>query len=251
MPYPRPTLTALRAQVAQAIQAELPGSDASLRFTVLNAIANATAGLAQGHYAYIAWLAKQAVPYTAEAEFLEAWAALKNVFRLAPTQASGIASFTGVVGTVIPSGTQMTRADGVQFISTADATVAATGVAAVSVQAVADPSGLTGAFGNTATGATLSLSAPITGITGAGTVSTALVGGTDLEPDDSLRARMLIAYQTRPEGGALADYIKWTLDVPGVTRAWVTPNGYGVGTVVIYFMLDVVNVSTGGFPVGT
>ncbi len=251
MPFLRPSLTDLRTQVAQAIQSALPGSDAALRFQVLKAIGNAVAGLSHAHYAYLAWIARQAVPYTAEAEYLEAWAALKKVYRNSPTTALGIVTFTGIVGRLIPSGTAMARADGALFTSTADATVAATGVALVPVLANADPTGLTGAFGNTSVGVQMSLSSPINGVSGTGTVSQVITGGTDLETDDSLRARMLDAYQTRPEGGSLGDYKEWALSVPGITRAWINGSGYGAGTVVIYIMLDAIHIATGGFPAGT
>lgn len=251
MPYPRKTLTELRTQAAQAIQSELPGTNAALRFMVTTALANADAGLAYANYAYLAWIARQAVPYTAENEYLEAWAALKKVYRDAPFQASGVVSFQGTVGKTVLNGTAINRADGVAFTSTADATVAATGIVLVPVKANADPEGLLGAFGNTAVGVKMSLSAPIDGISGTGTVSTAITGGTDLEEDEPLRARMLVAYQTRPEGGAEGDYKEWVLDVPGITRAWIKRNGYGAGTVVIYIMLDVTEAAHNGFPQGT
>jgi uncharacterized phage protein gp47/JayE len=62
---------------------------------------------------------------------------------------------------------------------------------------------------------------------------------------------MLAAYQNTPQGGDLEDYVGWALAVPGVTRAWCAPNGFGAGTVVIYTMLDTAQASHGGFPQGT
>jgi uncharacterized phage protein gp47/JayE len=45
--------------------------------------------------------------------------------------------------------------------------------------------------------------------------------------------------------------VKWARAVPGVTRAWCVPNGFGPGTVVLYTMLDDVEAGHAGFPQGT
>ena len=38
---------------------------------------------------------------------------------------------------------------------------------------------------------------------------------------------MLFKYAQPPQGGAASDYIEWTLEVPGCTRAWIEPQGQG------------------------
>lgn len=251
MPYSRPLLSDLQTQVAQDIASAVPGSDPLLRFSNLGILGNVLAGLAHLHYGYLDWISKQAVPFTATEEFLESWAALKGVFRIPATQASGQITFSGLVGTPIPAGTPIARGDGVQFTSTADATVAIGGSAVVSAIANADPTGLTGAFGNTAVGVAMTLGTSIPGIQSSGSVSTAFTGGADLETDDSLRARTLQAYQNPLQGGTQSDYQQWALQVPGVTRAWCNPSGYGSGSVVVYIMLDLVEAAHNGFPQGT
>ena len=82
MPYARPTLTQLRDQALQDIQSGgLPGVDGLLQRAVLRVLAYALAGLSYLHYGYQDWIALQAVPWTAEDEYLEGWAALKSVNR--------------------------------------------------------------------------------------------------------------------------------------------------------------------------
>jgi len=250
MPYSRPTLSALQTQVATDISSALPGADALLRFSNLNITGIAQAGLANQHYGYLDWISKQAVPFTCTDEFLEGWSGLKGVLRENATQAEGAVSFPGTDGTVIPVGTGLVRGDSATFTTTSAGTVAG-GVAVVSAQADADTTGLTGAFGNTDVGVTMTLSQSIAGVQSTGTVSTAFIGGADLESDDSLRSRMLAAFQTPPQGGDRSDYEDWALAVPGVTRAWCSPNGFGVGTVVLYFMMDALRADFGGFPQGT
>ena len=250
MPFARPTLSQLRNQARQDINANLPGADATLRFSNLGVLGDILAGMAHQLYGYDDWIARQAVPYTATDEYLEAWAALKNVTRKPATVASGVISFPGTDGTVIEEGTSVLRSDGVAYVSTAEATVTG-GVVLVPVSAVPDPAGLTGANGNSPAGTQFTLGAPVAGVTSTGSATTALVGGADIETNDSLRSRMLFAYQNPPQGGAESDYIRWASDVPGVTRVWVNPIGVGAGTVVVYVMFDDANASTGGFPVGT
>lgn len=251
MPYARPTLTDLRTLVAQDIAAELPGADALLRFSCLNILGDAQAALAFLHYGYLDWIAQQAVPFTATEEFLEGWAAVKDVFRKPATQATGIVTFSGAPGSVVPLGTVIVRGDGTQFTSTAAVTVGSGGTAAVPAVANADPTGQTGAFGSTILGTTMTLSSSVVGVQSNGAVTTAFTGGADLETDDALRARMLEVYQNPPQGGAQSDYVTWALQIPSVTRAWALRNGFGVGTVVVYVMLDISEAVYGGFPQGT
>lgn len=250
MPFIRPTLTDLSRQIAQDMAVAQPGADATLRFSNLSILGRAQAGLAYQHYGYLDWIAKQSTPFTATDEFLEAWAALKKVYRKAATSASGQATFTAVNGTLIPSGTTLVRGDGVKYTTTNDATAGSNGQVVVSASTVPDPAGLTGAFGNAATGTVLTLGTAIGGAQSNGTVTMAFVGGADLETDATLRGRMLAAYQETPQGGNADDYIQWATAVPGVTRAWCTRNGYGPGTVVVYIMLDAVESAFNGFPQG-
>lgn len=253
MPYSRPTLTSLRAQVAADISSGLQGSDALLRFSSLNTLGTALAGLAQLQYGYTDWVSLQANPFTATDEFLEAWAALKNVYREAATRAGlavpGQVTFQGTNGTPLPAGTPLVRGDGVGFTTTSVGIWSGSNVT-VNAVANADPSGLTGAFGNCAVGTVMTLGTSIGGIQSSGLVTTAFIGGADVELDDSLRARMLQAYQNVPQGGAQQDYVAWALQVNGVTRAWCNPSGAGAGTVVVYAMLDVTEAANGGFPQG-
>lgn len=257
MPYSRPTLSTLIQQVNGDIQTGLPGTDPLLRFSALQILGNALAGLANEQYGYTDFVAQQAVPFTATGEFLAAWAALKNIYREAATQAGAVTpgQITFPAANTSPAlqiqvGTTITRGDGVQYVTTALAT-ASSGSIVVSAEAAADPTGQTGAFGNCAVGTVMTLGTSITGITSTGSVTTAFTGGADLEDDDSLRSRMLAAFQNPPQGGAVSDYIEWALKVNGITRAWCNPNGFGAGTVVAYVMLDNAESGNNGFPVGT
>ncbi|MFP4895830.1 baseplate J/gp47 family protein [Paraburkholderia sp. EG304] len=250
MPFSRPTLTQLRNASAQQLNAELPGADALLRFSNLRVIADIDAGLACMLYGYLDWIALQATPFTAPDEYLEAWGALKGVTRKPCAQASGQLTFTGTNGVMLPIGSIVTRSDNVPYTTTSAAQVSS-GTVTVTASANPDPQGLTGANGDCAAGTQFTLANAVAGIDSTGTAATAFTGGADIESDDDYRERVLYEYQKPPQGGSASDYIEWALAVPGVTRAWCTPNGMGPGTVVVYIMLDNANTAEGGFPQGT
>ncbi|WP_409934942.1 baseplate J/gp47 family protein [Novosphingobium sp. 9] len=241
MPYSRPTLTTLRQQVAADIAAGLPGVNALLRYSNLTVLGDVEAALANGLYGYLDWIARQSVPFTAEDEYLEGWAALKRVTRKAAVAATGKITFNGSSGT-IPAGTIVTRSDGVTFSVDADVALDA-GVAIASVTAT-----VAGASGSTVAGTTVSLNSAISGINSLGTVSVAITGGADVESDDDLRTRMIAAYSEPASGGSKSDYVNWALEISGVSRAWCEPGLYGTGTVAVLFMMDEAQVANGGFP---
>lgn len=251
MPFSRPTLSELKQQVAAGIDAELPGVDALLRFSNLAILAKVFAGGLWGQYGYLDWIARQAVPYTCEDEYLEAWAALKNISRKGPAVAAGAAQFSGSPGVLIPDTTPLTRSDGVAYVTVGDSTVNGSGQATVSVAAALQITDLYGSAWNAPVGTSLTLGVALAGVTSTGAVSTAIAGGTDIETDDELRARMLEAFAHPPQGGAKTDYVEWATAIAGVTRAWCYPLEQGAGTVTVRFMMDDVHAGTGGFPVGT
>lgn len=250
MPFSRPTLTELRSQVAQHIAASLPGVDPLLRRSNLSILGDAVAGLSHLHYGYLDWVAQQATPFTCFGEYLEAWAALRSVYRTAAVRATGQVTFTGVDGVPLPAGTALSRGDGVPYTTLA-AGVVVDGSVTVSAQADADPDGQAGAFGNCDAGTTFTLSGSIAGLGASGSAATAFTGGADIEDDESLKARMLLAFQTRAHGGSVADFVMWAREVPGVTRAWCLPHVFGAGTVGVYVMLDGVRSASNGLPSGT
>jgi len=241
-------LTTLRTQAMQDVTAsDLPNADGFLRRSVVRVLAWVQAGLAYLHYGYLDWISLQAVPFTAQGEYLEGWAALAPtpVLREAPTFASGPATWTGVATTPLPINTPLTRGDGTQFVTITAGTVVGTTVT-VTVRAL-----IAGSAGNTDSGTPLTLSTVVPGIISVGAASGPIGAGTDLELDAAMRSRMLESYASPPHGGNQADYETWALTVPGVTRAWTAGSSYGPGTVAVYFMMDLIEAAHGGFPQGT
>ncbi|MEX3691892.1 baseplate J/gp47 family protein [Paraburkholderia sp. BR14263] len=245
MPYSRPTLTQLRNQIWTDITSALGLVVSLLQKAVLKIVGAALAALVFGLYGYLDWIAKQAVPFTAEDEYLAGWGALKSTYLKAATSAVLTAQFTGSAGRTLAAGTSVTRADQFVYTVVADATVDDSNTVTVQIQAVT-----TGTAGNCDDGTEVSLTSALAGIQSTGTVTSTVTAGTDVEKQETYRSRVMQAYQEPPQGGAKSDYVKWAEDVSIVTRAWCRPNRFGVGTVVVYIMCDEVRASNGGFPQG-
>lgn len=231
--FPRPTLAALRQQGRQAIAARLPGFDPTLPRSILGVVSDALAALLHHQYGYLDFIARQTIPDTAEAEYLDRWCRIVGLQRKAPAAATGNVAFAGTNGTVIAAGTRLIRSDGVAYATDAEATIAS-GTATVAVTAE-----VTGEDGNVGAGAVLALSTAVPGLLNTATVAVGgLAGGAAAEPDEDLRERLRDRLASPPQGGAATDYEAWAREVPGVTRAWVYPGNRGVGTVDVAFVMD-------------
>jgi uncharacterized phage protein gp47/JayE len=236
---PRPTLSEIENRVLSDINFALPGSDASLEFTPLNALAMSLIGCAQELYGYLDYAAKQTNVLDCSDENLDRYATIWGLERLPADYSQGTISFVSTGTPVIPIGTAFQTNNQLQFVSTAD-NVMGTGVTTVAVSSV-----LPGKTFNLADGASMTPSVSIAGIsTGS---SAAINGGADTETDSALRARLLTRISTPPNGGSANDYCVWALESSAdVTRAWAYPQELGDGTVVVRFMTD--NATSDGIP---
>lgn len=234
MPFARPSLTEIIDRIIADISNRITGVDSAvLRRSLLGIIGRAEGGTAHLLYGYIDWVAKQVMPDTAETDYLERWADIWDIQRKPAEFAAGSLSFVVSSTSPIPAGTIFQRQDGVQYTSLADATITGTS-ATISVQAL-----VAGDDSNLAAGARISLLSPIAGVQSSGIVAAGGIdGGVDTESDDRLRSRLLQRIQNPPQGGSVADYVQWGLEVPGVTRVWVYPMQLGPGTVTVLFVTD-------------
>lgn len=251
MPYSRPSLSGLRdlalqdINAAQIVDAQGNRLDGTLPRSIMRVLAYAIAGQGYELYSYLDWISREAVPATATDEFLAAWGALKGVSRGPATYASGLASLSGTVNTVVPAGTVLQRADNVSYATTGAVSIGVSGSVAAPILATVAGSG-----GNAPAGVGLSLASPIGGVNGTGAAQGPIQGGNDVESDDRFRTRVLQVYANPPQGGSRNDYLEWAMAVAGVTRAWINPTGGGAGTVLLYVMLDAAEAAYGGFPQG-
>ncbi len=229
--FSRPLLADLVGRIRADIAVRLAVDD-PLRRADMEVHARVHAGTAHALYGYLDWMAKQLLPDTAEAEYLDRHAAIwLKIPRKPAVAATGFATFTIQSGAIIQTGTTLRAFDGVEYQTTADATIAgSTATAPIS-------SVLPGIAGNRTIGQALSLVSPLSGVQSSALCGL-LSGGAEIETDAELRARVLARIQTPPYGGSADDYILWAKEIAGVTRAWVYPGEHGVGSVVVRFMRD-------------
>jgi uncharacterized phage protein gp47/JayE len=241
MPWFTPSLDDVRKQNRDYITARLH-SAAMIPNSALRVLSDANAGLAFLNLLYIDWLSRQLLPDTAETEWLDRHAAiwLPNGGRKPATFASGSGTVTGIGGSIVPNGTQLSSQTAVLYQTTEQITVG-TSPTPVTIRAI-DP----GSVGNLDPGSSLGFVSAIPGVDGTVTIVT-MDGGVDIETDDELRVRVLQRIQQPPMGGAQYDYVAWAMQVPGVTRAWASAE-QGTGTVTVRFLMDDLRASDDGWP---
>lgn len=249
-----PNLQAVRQQNQAYIQSQI--GVPLLPNDVPRVLADANAGNASLAYQYLDFLSLQLLPTTATGVYLDQHASLYlvnadgSLGRLGATYASGTITLTATVaGTLLPAGSQFAAVSGSTSVTLE--TITATPIN-LTPTSVAVRSLTAGAIGNLTPSTFITIGIAIPGINGSSAQVVAMSGGADEETDDALRARLLSRLQQPPMGGDASDYVQWALSVPGVTRAWASPNEMGPGTITIRIMCDQIRATsdpmTSGLP---
>jgi uncharacterized phage protein gp47/JayE len=236
MPFPIPTLSALRLRARGFFAARLPGLDVTQPRSRIVVSADNMAGITIDEFGYLSWMQQQLFLDTCESSYLDRAGAKYNLPRKQPTFAIGNMIFTGTSpnSIAIAADTVLTASDGATQFETTTAAAVATGTATVPVTAIT-----AGSAGNLAPSAPVTLFVGIPGILPTAYVDgSGLAGGTDIETDDAYRARLYARIQQPPQGGCATDWWQWILAYPGATRAWVYPRNRGLGTVDVMFVID-------------
>lgn len=242
MAWQMPTLGEVRRSVRDDVAAELPGADALPPNSNIRVIADANAGLAYLNLLFLEWLARQLLPDTAEAEWLDRHAEIWIGGRKPGTFAGGEVEIFGNLGAVVPAGARL-RGAGAEY-ETLEASIIAQNGGAVVVRALD-----AGAAANALAGARLTFVSALSGVQAQAIVAEGgLSGGVDEESDESVRERVLFRIRRPPMGGAPHDYVAWARAVPGVSRAWAAPREMGVGTVTVRVMMDELRLLEDGLP---
>lgn len=231
MPFNRPTLKDIIARIVSDIETRL--NIKLLIHSILRIVATAYAGAVHLLHGHVEWASKQLFIDTADDENVEKRAAEYGLTRIAAAYATGNVTLTGTNGAIIYAGTEFQDQNGVRFASDSDVVIAS-GTATTVVTAVN-----AGSSGNVAAGSTLTLVVPIAGVMSQAIVAVnGISAGVDAETTASLVARTLDRMQQPPHGGASFDYVTWAKEVAGVTRAYVYPTQFGIGTVGVAILAD-------------
>lgn len=230
MPISVPTRSEILARVLSDIRLET-GAD-PLRRSPERAFGVALMGQSRGLYGVLDWVLAQMFADTADEPYFWRWAAIFGIVQKAAVSWQGTLTATGVNGSPIPAGSQLTRLDGTAYETLADATIVG-GTATVTAFAL-----VAGETGDLDIGNTLTWSSPIAGVDTDVTVASTTITGADAELAADALTRLLLRLRTPPSGGGTGDYVRWALEVTGVTRAWEFSLFFGPNSVGVAFVRD-------------
>lgn len=181
------------------------------------------------------WLKRQMFADTAESEYLEYHAMLRGLTRRGASRAVGTVKFSvpinAVVKFVIPEGTVVATSgeEPLLYETTEPAEIAiGTKSCTVGIRALYE-----GSQYNVGAGKIRVMVTPPAGVQ-AVTNPEACTSGTDVESDESLRARIVSSFRSAPSGANCAYYRKLAMETDGVVSAGVVPRARGTGTVDVY-----------------
>lgn len=238
-----PTLQQVTTDVIRGFNAGLTGADAALARNNLFPVAKVLAGHLHELHGAFDVAVRQRFVLTCDDDFLDRHGAEMKppVPRKAATPATGILTIVSTGAASVAGGAVFTRSDGARFLVQSGLVLASAGTGTLNVVAEA-----AGAAGNTGPGAVMSPTSGVTGTLTASVASGGLGAGADIEGNEAYRARLLFAKAFPEHAGAPADWLRYTLAVPGVTRAYIDPLAAGRGTVVVYPFFDLTR--TNGIP---
>lgn len=209
-------------------QSVTQASDSDFRLQVL-------AGEITRLQAELAWLANQAVPWSAQGEWLTRHGELRGVTRNAATHARGTLKFSRYLplsfDAIIPKGTvcAVSGDEPIEFETTEDVTLPAESLTVTApAQAV-----VAGVSGNVTSGQINTLVSE-TDLADYVTNTAAFSGGREAETDDEYRVRVLKTYQNPATALNSAWYRNFALSQSGITAAQAVPCEDGANTVSIY-----------------
>lgn len=234
MAFAIPAIKDVVQRARYAFRAEMPGTDAWVWPNNVYVSAKVIGGAVWSVFGRLKWMDKQRFAMTATGYELERHGLDYGIARKSKSFAQGgVVVVAGSWPFTIPAGTIITReSDGAQYATTQVRSVDKYTLSAV-VPVIAS---VAGRSGNTVYGAPMNAALP--GVASSAVDEYGLGQGADEETDEQLRVRILARKRYPPHGGSKYDYERWALEMPGVTRAFVSKNAYGRGTVGIWFLMD-------------
>ncbi len=226
-----PTLAELHQLLVDLATALFPELDTS-RASFPNLFAKVVAAGATDNHAHLDAVLADLLPDTAEGDALDRWGAIvgrprKGATAARKADALRLVNTTGA-GVAYTVGAELVHVSGLRFAVNESGTVPANDSKDVDVVAVD-----TGVATRLAAGEVLTFSTPIAGLEELATLVLDLdEDGTDQEPDDTYRARLLARFVTPPMGGAATDYEQWSIEsMLAISSAYCYPTRRGLGTV--------------------
>lgn len=216
MPAPKiPTTTEIYDRIISDIESKL-NQTTPLLFKAFNrVIAMACAGVFTILYKYGQWVLKQIFTITQDQDNLELKGEQYDIPRKSSTTAVLSVDFTGDNNTVIPAGRQFrSNSNGLLYSVNEEAEIL-TGTIGGEITCLTP-----GSTGNLIDGSLLTILKPIAGLDNLATVTATTTEAEDQEDIEVYRARIQDREKLPPQGGSLVDYVTWSKEFPGITRAF-------------------------------
>jgi len=244
MTFARPTTKQLRERIGALMRTRFPGADVNLRQSPGRALVELIAASTDEDLSFLDWMVGQLFPFSADATYLERWAAAKGLARKGATVGAGTVTLAGTPGYAAGAGAVLQTKAGVAV--QLEEAVELGGGGAVTAPATAVEAGTAG---NLVTGTALTFVETPPGFADSGVVVASFAGGAAAESDADLRLRTLRAFAQPSFGGNRNDWENEVLAVPGVTRVFSAPATPTPGAVTLYPLLDALHAN--GIPEGT
>lgn len=219
-----PTIATIRDQIIADIEGKIGQTVPSLPKAFFRVLATALAGVLALMYRFGAWVYDQIFVSTADAEALVRRGAEYGLTRNPAQAAILTATVTGANDTITQAG-WLWQSGGIVYEQQADVAIVA-GTAIITVECLT-----AGDAGNMANGAIISLVTPQTGVDNDATIASTTTTGEDEEDLEVFRSRIAFRQKNHPQGGAIPDYINWSLEVPGIVKAFAYNTSPGIVTV--------------------
>lgn len=219
--YEQQTYEQILQRLIDGVPSDVQKSEGSFVYDVL---APAALELAQA-YVQLDQVLNLGFAPTTSGPYLDYRGAEHGLQRKPALPAGGTVVISGTEGTQIPAGSLFATSGGLDFRTTAQVSIGASGEAAAAVSAAQ-----AGSAGNIPGGAITQIPVAIPGVT-AVTNPLPTTGGADQEKDSDLLNRLLDKVRAPATSGNAAHYQQWALEVPGVGEARVFPTWNGPGTV--------------------
>ncbi len=244
MTFARPTTKQLRERIGALMRTRFPGADVNLRQSPGRALVELIAASTDEDLSFLDWMVGQLFPFSADAAYLERWAAAKGLARKGAAAGAGTVTLSGTPGYVAPLHAVLQTRAGLAVRLVAASALDGSGSVTASATAVDG-----GAAGNLVAGTALTFIETPPGFADSAVVAATFAGGAAAESDADLRLRTLRVFAQPSFGGNRNDWENAVLQVPGVTRVFSTPATPTPGAVTLYPLLDALHEN--GIPVGT
>jgi len=215
MGYIKPLYEEIFATTKNDLFARFPTLDPTLRESMAEAIVGVIAAGLNGNYNFIQYVSEQVFPDTASIESLDQWGSVVGLSRFPAEKGAGFCEFTGVSGSTVPTGAELSTESGNLFEVETGFTLSST---STSANVIAQDFGTDG---NLQTDDELTFTTTYAGMDSIATAAEDFTGGRDRETDDEYRIRVIEKFQSPAKGGSEDNYVAWVKEAVQATRVWI------------------------------